>query len=81
MRRLAIVILVVITLFMGVLGWILGRPGVLSAESQVLAAPASAPQSQSGAQSSSSDAPSMGGGGGGAGFSEPHIAHGDVRSD
>ena len=39
LRRLAIVILVLVTLLMGALGWILGRPGVLRPESQALAAP------------------------------------------
>jgi hypothetical protein len=42
LRRLAIVILVFMTLLMGALGWILGRPGVLRPESHVFAAPVKA---------------------------------------
>ena len=40
LRRLAIVILVFVTLLMGALGWILGRPGVLRPEAEVFASPA-----------------------------------------
>ena len=47
LRRLAMVFLVLVTLLMGALGWVLGRPGVLRPEPQVFAAPARARPSQS----------------------------------
>ena len=42
MRRLAIALLVMITILMGAVGWMLGRPGVLRPEAQVFAAPSRA---------------------------------------
>ena len=39
LRRLAIAFLVLVTILMGALGWILGRPGVFRPEAQALAAP------------------------------------------
>lgn len=39
LRRLAIAVFLLVTLLMGALGWILGRPGVLRPEAQVYAAP------------------------------------------
>lgn len=44
MRRLAIALLVMVTILMGAVGWMLGRPGILRPEPQVFAAPAQAPE-------------------------------------
>jgi hypothetical protein len=68
-KRLAIVILVVVTLFMGALGWMLGRPGALQPETQVLAAPRDEPPSSSRAGGASSPALLL------------QTAHGNVRGE
>jgi hypothetical protein len=56
LRRLAIACFFLLTILMGALGWILGRPGVFRPDSQTLAAPVGG---TAGMQSSHGGAPAM----------------------